>query len=144
MSSLLEQALYQTIKDEGLPLPEKEFLFCVGRKWRFDFAYPNIKLAIEVEGGINEFARGRHMRAEGFIKDCEKYNKAALLGWRLLRYTTHTIPYVVDDLKIEFKNNCVKPLRTNASCGDSLLSKPLIGKTKPIPMSKINKPKSFA
>ena len=42
-------------------------------------------LAVECEGGT--YSKGRHVRGEGFAKDCEKYNVAALLGWRVLRFT---------------------------------------------------------
>lgn len=54
-----------------------------GRQWRFDFAYPGLMIALEVEGGTH--AAGRHTRGEGFEEDCEKYAEALLLGWRVLR-----------------------------------------------------------
>lgn len=60
-----------------------EFKFCEARKWRFDFAWPYHKVALEVEGGI--WTGGRHIRGSGFVKDMEKYNTAATLGWRVLR-----------------------------------------------------------
>jgi hypothetical protein len=40
-------------------------------------------VALEVEGGV--FSRGRHVRPAGFIADCEKYNAAAIAGWRVVR-----------------------------------------------------------
>lgn len=64
--------------------PEPEYSFHPTRRWRFDFAFPDRKLAVEIEGGVN----GRHQRMGGFTGDCHKYNSAALLGWRVLRYTT--------------------------------------------------------
>ena len=63
---------------------QAEYRFCE-RRWRFDFAEPNVKLAIEIEGGV--WIKGRHIRGSGFIKDIEKYNKAIELGWTILRYT---------------------------------------------------------
>lgn len=62
-----------------------EFIFHPSRKWRFDYAIPELKIAIEKEGGI--FSNGRHVRVNGYINDMEKYNAATVLGWRILRYT---------------------------------------------------------
>lgn len=61
-----------------------EYRFCE-RRWRFDHAIPEHKIAIEVEGGI--WTGGRHTRGAGYIKDMEKYNRATVEGWRVLRYT---------------------------------------------------------
>lgn len=64
---------------------EKEFRFHPVRKWRFDYAIPVIKMAIEVEGGV--WTGGRHTSSRGFLGDMEKYNEAALAGWCLVRTT---------------------------------------------------------
>ncbi len=69
--------------------PEREFRFHPERKWRFDFAWPDHKVAVEVEGG--QFSVGRHQRLSGFEADCDKYNSAALLGWAVLRFTSRMI-----------------------------------------------------
>jgi very-short-patch-repair endonuclease len=71
------------LKREGIPLPVSEYRFHPSRKWRFDFAFCQHLVAVEVEGGV--FSGGRHSRGAGFRKDCEKYNSAASLGWRVLR-----------------------------------------------------------
>lgn len=86
-ASHLERELLFALRVAGLkvPQPELEFRFHASRKWRFDLAWPDRRLAVEVEGGI--WASGRHNRAPGFIADCDKYNEAALLGWRVLRVT---------------------------------------------------------
>ena len=63
----------------------REHLFHPKRKWRFDYAFPAQKIALEVEGGV--FTGGRHTRPRGFLGDIEKYNQATLLGWRLFRVT---------------------------------------------------------
>ncbi len=69
----------------GLPEPQREFLFHKRRKWRFDLAWPDLLIAVEVEGGI--WTGGRHVRGEGYEADCEKYNEAQLAGWMVLRFT---------------------------------------------------------
>lgn len=64
---------------------EKEFRFSKKRKFRFDFAVPKFKIAIEYEGLAS--AKSRHTTISGYSKDCEKYNLATMEGWRILRYT---------------------------------------------------------
>jgi len=86
MASHLEEDFLWMLKAEGLPRPdERELSFAkdIGRKWRADFAYVNIKLLVEIEGG--EFIQGRHNR--NLAKDASKYNNACLMGWRVLRFT---------------------------------------------------------
>ena len=63
----------------------KEFKFHPVRRWRFDYAIPAHKIALEVEGGV--WTQGRHTRPQGFLGDIEKYNTATLLGWRVFRTT---------------------------------------------------------
>jgi|SRR5690625_845056 len=62
-----------------------EYRFHDTRRWRFDFAIPKHKIAIEKEGGV--WTRGRHTRGKGYINDMEKYNNATALGWKVLRFT---------------------------------------------------------
>src|SRR5512133_1265265 len=69
----------------GLPEPQREFMFHRKRKWRFDLAWPELLIAVEIEGGI--WVGGRHVRGEGYEADCEKYNEAQLAGWMVLRFT---------------------------------------------------------
>jgi hypothetical protein len=75
----------------GLPEPEREYLFHAERRWRFDYAWVAEGFALEFEGGIwLQTKEGRskgHAHPKRFIKDCEKYNEAALYGWFVLRVT---------------------------------------------------------
>lgn len=63
----------------------KEYRFHPVRKWRFDYAIPKYKIAIEIDGGV--WTYGRHNRASGYIKDMEKMNTAASSGWLVLHFT---------------------------------------------------------
>ena len=76
----------------GIAPPVPEFRFHPSRKWRTDFAWPEQKLAVEIEGGV--YIRGRHVRPVGFTKDMEKYNALAEAGWRLLRYKPGEIDFL--------------------------------------------------
>lgn len=67
----------------GLPDPECEYKFHPSRKWRFDYCWPELRVALEVEGGV--FSGGRHTRGAGFLRDMTKYNEAARLGWVVVR-----------------------------------------------------------
>jgi very-short-patch-repair endonuclease len=84
-----EETLALHIRAHRLPAPQREHRFASDRLWRFDFAWPEQKLAVEVEGGI--FTAGRHSRGTGLLADMEKYNRAALDGWRVLRFFTDQV-----------------------------------------------------
>jgi very-short-patch-repair endonuclease len=73
----------------GVPSPEKEYRFCPSRRWRVDYAWPEHKLAVEIEGGV--WVYGRHNRPGGFMGDIEKYNALTMEGYHLLRFTPHQI-----------------------------------------------------
>ena len=84
-----EELLVLQLKSQGIPF-RREVKFHPTRKWRFDFVFPpEFKIAAEVEGGV--FSFGGHSRGKGYEKDCEKYNEAILLGWRVLRFTTDMV-----------------------------------------------------
>lgn len=59
-----------------------EYRFDSFRKWRFDFAFLDGKVALEVQGGL--FTGGRHTRGAALLKEQEKLNAAAVQGWRIL------------------------------------------------------------
>lgn len=80
-----ELLLATQLESAGIPY-EREYKFHPTRKWRFDYAWPKIKLAAEIEGG--SWVAGRHTRGAGFEADLIKYNSAAEAGWYVLRFTT--------------------------------------------------------
>jgi very-short-patch-repair endonuclease len=81
----LENKFEVQMKARGLGGYVRQHKFHPTRKWAFDFAFPEEKLAVEIEGG--KWIRGRHQRPTGFQSDIEKYNEATRLGWRVLRFT---------------------------------------------------------
>lgn len=83
------QLFFCVLSAAGLPRPELEWRFHVPRRWRFDYAWPYAAVALEVEGGV--WTGGRHTRGSGFLKDLEKYNRATLDGWHVLRCTPQTL-----------------------------------------------------
>lgn len=79
----------------GLPF-EKEYVFHPTRKWRADWAIPELKVLVEYEGLFSE--KSGHTTINGFIKDCEKYREAAKLGWKVLRYTQKCYTKLSEDI----------------------------------------------
>ena len=77
-----KQIVSQTFKTCGLPKPVFEYRFHPVRKWRIDVAFPDSKVALEVQGGI--FIQGRHSRGAAMLKEWEKLNALAGMGWRVL------------------------------------------------------------
>lgn len=71
-------------------LPKREFVFHPVRKWRFDFAWEDVKVAVEIEG-VTKYGGakkiGRHQTPKGIAEDCTKYNAALDLGWAVYRFT---------------------------------------------------------
>lgn len=78
--------LLSDLRTVGLPEPVREHRFHPVRQWRFDLAFPERMVAVEVDGAV--YAQGRHTRGKGFEDDCVKMNQAAVLGWRVFRYST--------------------------------------------------------
>lgn len=68
------------------------------RRYRFDWAIPDLKLAIEYEGLNSE--KSRHTTKEGYTGDCEKYNLAVINGWKVLRYTALNYSDFAEDIKL--------------------------------------------
>ncbi|CCO46682.1 conserved hypothetical protein [Vibrio nigripulchritudo SOn1] len=98
----LESSFAMQVKAAGLPMPQwgkDELMFHPKRRWRFDFAWEEHKVAVEIEGGTYSHGKkridsgtgeavtqkSRHLTPTGFYEDCVKYGEAAILGWCVLR-----------------------------------------------------------
>jgi hypothetical protein len=93
---LTNDLFLQVLRAACLPRPELEYPFAAPeRRWRFDFAWPGVRLALEKEGGV--YGRGKpcpvckrrpvgaHSSISDMKRDMEKYNEATIRGWRVLR-----------------------------------------------------------
>lgn len=90
IGSMLELLFMQQVQDAGVANGcVRELVFAAPRKWRFDFAWVDTKVAVEIEGGT--WIHGRHARGADFERDAEKYNTAAAYGWRVFRFTTDMV-----------------------------------------------------
>lgn len=82
MNKIFLQLCEQFVGD----IPVDEHKFHPVRKFKFDFAFVKQKVAVEVEGGIWQKGGTGHSHPMGIVRDMEKYNLAASMGWRVLRF----------------------------------------------------------
>jgi very-short-patch-repair endonuclease len=79
----LEMRVLRAIVAAGLPEPEQQYRVQVGDRWRrIDLAYPNLKLAIEVDGWMHHGARS------AFDADRARENELEIIGWDRLHFTS--------------------------------------------------------
>ncbi len=117
---------------EELPFPfVEEFLFAKRfyKKFRSDFALPNLSATIEYEGMGNAWggAKSRHTSLLGFPVDCDKYTLTARIGYTCLRYTRHnTEAQIKEDIMNLANSLCEDAVFFNkpfcADCGLRILS----------------------
>lgn len=67
-----------------LPPCEREYRFHPTRLWRFDYAWPDLRLAVELDG----FG---HHKLSRYWGDVDKFNAAALLGWWVIHVTSKMV-----------------------------------------------------
>lgn len=87
--SAAEEMFALHVRATKLPSPEREFRFDIKRRWRFDFAWPDAKFAVEIDGGL--WVNGRHSRAKGMMADMEKRNAAQALGWIVFHFAPEQV-----------------------------------------------------
>ena len=98
---LNDKLFFQLLTDNGISIPEQEYKFHETRKFRFDYAWLEKKIALEIEGGVWLGNKSRHFSGVGILKDMEKYNLAAIKGWRLIRIdpSRQLSKYLIDTLQ---------------------------------------------
>lgn len=89
VDSEIELTLANRLDRAGLPPGEPQYPFVEGRQFRFDRAWPDRMVAVEVQGGI--WSQNGHGRGSIIARDCAKLALAAALGWRVLPLTKEMI-----------------------------------------------------
>lgn len=84
-----EDYLHRQILDAKFPEPVREYKFLKTRRFRFDFAWPEHKIATEMHGGV--WNGGGHVRPIGFMNDREKMNLAVIDGWAVFEVTSQHV-----------------------------------------------------
>lgn len=114
-------AYLATFQEEGIPTPETEYRFHPKRRWRFDFAWPLHRVALEIEGGV--FGKkgkrcptcklrgvGAHNSVKGILRDIDKYNAAQVNQWAVVRCipTKRTAPETYETIRRVLATHCFK------------------------------------
>lgn len=87
--SALEDLLAGQLRMVGICGWVREYKFLPDRRFRMDFAFPNFRLGIDIQGGT--YVYGRHSRPGGYHSDCEKANLAIEAGWRLFHFDSEMV-----------------------------------------------------
>ena len=76
----LEEMFALQCEQAGFPAPLREYAAVPGRRFRWDFAWPDKRVLVEINGGT--YAHMGHSTGSGIARDYEKSNLAVLAGWR--------------------------------------------------------------
>ncbi|MDH2653939.1 hypothetical protein QDR54_13675 [Acinetobacter baumannii] len=102
ITSYLEEIFLNQLIANNLTVGMKrELQFRTDRKWRFDFAWVEERIAVEIQGGVWMGKSGSHTSRKGLNNDCEKRNEAVIDGWRVLHFTSDQVhsEYALDVIK---------------------------------------------
>ena len=89
------QKMEEVLQNHGI-VYQTEYKFVENRRFRFDIAVPELKVAFEYEGLMSK--KSRHTTLTGYTKDATKYNLAQADGWRVFRYTVLNHTEIENDL----------------------------------------------
>ena len=94
LDSQLETRFLRLVRGEGLPLPD---IGVKAGRFRLDFAYPELNLAIELEG------YAFHSGKRAWAHDLRRRNELVALGWTVLHFTWDDVvrapDAVIDELR---------------------------------------------
>lgn len=68
-------------------LPWREFYFTTERQFRLDYAFPEYKIGLEINGGVWSKGNSGHSSGTGIKRDYEKNNLLQSLGWKTITIT---------------------------------------------------------
>lgn len=79
-----------------LPPHKRNYRFHPTRKWEIDFAWPQFRIGLEIQGGIwgkskDDMTGGAHGHAIGITRDMEKHNAYLDCGWRVWCFTPQQV-----------------------------------------------------
>lgn len=99
----LEQTVLDLLIDEWLPLPVCQLVVPLpgGRHYRIDFAYPLVKLAIEVDGP-------HHRLPEVKARDARRDRRLRQLGWTVDRFDEDEITYHPERVLVAIRRRLVE------------------------------------
>jgi len=83
--SALEARILGWLHDAGLPPPATQYRIRVGsnRRYRFDLAYPDLRIGIEAHGWYE------HGKRSAFEPDLSRRNRMGMVGWLILEFADH-------------------------------------------------------
>lgn len=92
--SVLETRFLQLVRSAGLPEPVPQFQVKLvdGAVVRLDFAYPQLKVAIELDGSLYHSGVAKKKR------DRQRDNQLGTIGWRVLRFDWDDVTRTPDDV----------------------------------------------
>jgi very-short-patch-repair endonuclease len=92
--SKAEDKLFKQIVDSGtIPVPERQYKALPKRQFKWDLAWTEQKLLVEVQGGTWVKAQFGHTSGVGYRRDCFKNDLATAVGWNVMQFTTDMINY---------------------------------------------------
>lgn len=96
----LEDKMHEQLQKAGIDGYERNVRFIPKRKFEADFYWPDLKLALECDGGV-WLPKGGHTSGEGYTRDRERDVEALLHGIVTVRYTSSQInsEYAINTFK---------------------------------------------
>ena len=122
--SPLERRVLALLRAAGLPEPVRQYVISNNEAFvaRIDLAYPDLRLAVEVDG------YRYHSSRSAWQADLARQNRLTALGWTILRFTTDDVRFrprqLVARVRTARARLSVYPCATEAAAGGALRGGP--------------------